>query len=121
MIKSIVWWWLAAAILFATTHALAVTWSLYWYWSGFDNVMHAAGGGLVVVGLYAFGTLPSIARAPRWYEVLGVLLGVTIVWEVFEWSVGLWDPATYVYETAKDISVGLVSGLLTDRLLRMYN
>ncbi len=118
MLRPIVWWFLGLAIAFAATHLLAVKFSLYWYIGWFDSVMHAWGGALVVIGLFVLGSFSWFKRAPRLFEVISVLIFVTLVWELFEWYVGLWSPATYIYDTGKDIVVAFISGLLTYRLIR---
>jgi len=118
MPRPIVWWFLGVSVVFATAHALAVSLSLYWYLPWFDSVMHAWGGGLIVIGLFSFSTFSQMRRNPELIEVVVVLAIITVTWEVFEWYIGLWDPATYVVETIKDITVAAVSGIITYRILR---
>ena len=118
MTRPVVWWFLGLSVVFATTHALAVALSLYWYVPWFDSVMHAWGGGLIVIGLFSFSTFSQMRRNPELIEVVVVLAIITVTWEVFEWYIGLWDPATYVVETIKDITVAAVSGIITYRILR---
>jgi hypothetical protein len=120
MVHGITIVFLLLAILFAATHFLAVAASLYWYHWWFDIMMHAWGGMLLVLGVHALSTFSWSPIQPTLKNVLIVLLVAVISWEVFEWFAGLYEPSTYVFETAKDILVGLSGGLVTHLFLRTY-
>jgi hypothetical protein len=108
--------------IFAFVHWIAVTASLYWYYWWFDIVMHLWGGALITLGVFAFSTLQLIGLRPTFTMVLLALVLTTGAWEVFEFAVGLWDPQTYLFDTSKDVLVGLSGGLLTYAFLwNRYN
>ncbi len=104
---------LALSVAFAASHYFAVLTSLYWYLWWFDNVMHFWGGILLVLGVYAICSFKSITLRPTLGLVLFTLVVATATWEIFEWVAGLYEPATYVFETTKDVVVGFSGGLLT--------
>ncbi len=108
----IVWIFLLISGMFATVHNLAVTTSLYWYYTWFDSIMHLWGGALIVLGVYALCALKHVPLKPTTLLVFSTLFFLMIVWEIFEWQAGLFEPGFHMMETAKDIIVGFVGGLL---------
>lgn len=114
----IVWLFLFIATLFAATHKIAVAASLYWYYSWFDIVMHFWGGLLIALGVRALTHLKLVKLQPTLFVTVAVLLALMISWEVFEFSVGLWDRETYVFDTAKDLLVGFSGGVIGFLLLK---
>jgi hypothetical protein len=108
----VVWIFLLISGMFATVHNLAVATSLYWYYSWFDIVMHFWGGALVVLGVYTICSLKHVPLKPTTILIFGTLFSLMILWEVFEWQVGLFDPETHIFETGKDIIVGFLGGLV---------
>ena len=82
--------------------------------------MHLWGGGLLAFGVHALCQLPSVPFKPRLTFVFLVITAVVVVWEVFEYSIGLFDPNRIVIETAKDIGFGYLGGLLTHFTLRAF-
>jgi len=122
MLHGIVIVFVLLAGIFAFVHILAVTASLYWYYWWFDIVMHFWGGALLALGVHAFATFRVVHLRPSTVVVLVVLTGATVTWEVFEFLAGLYDSATYGFDTTKDIAVGFGGGLLTHAFLRnRYN
>jgi hypothetical protein len=111
---------LLLSVAFATTHYFAVLASLYWYYSWFDIVMHFWGGGLIALGVHSLSTFSFVHCRPDYKIILGVLILITGTWEIFEWFVGLYEPATYLLDTAKDVIVGFSGGLLAHTILRRY-
>lgn len=112
MPQAIVWIFLLISSAFATIHTLAVATSLYWYYSWFDIIMHFWGGILTVLGVYALCSLKHIPLKPTTVIIFSTLFIIMISWEVFERSVGLYNPSTYVFDVSKDLIVGLLGGLL---------
>lgn len=108
----IVWIFLLISSMFATVHNLAVATSLYWYYTWFDNIMHLWGGALVVLGVYALCSLKHIPLKPTTFFIFSTLFSAMILWEIFEWQVGLFEPGLHLAETAKDIAIGFAGGLL---------
>lgn len=111
---------LLLATAFALAHAFAVTVSLYWYYWWFDIVMHLWGGLLIGLGIHALSSFRWFPFKPTTKTVLLGLLCITISWEIFEWSVGLYDPNAYVTSTLKDLFFGFSGGLLAHAMLRSY-
>jgi hypothetical protein len=112
MPQAIVWIFLLISGSFATIHTLAVATSLYWYYSWFDIIMHFWGGALVVLGVYALCSLKHVPLKPTSFIIFSTLIITMVVWELFEWRIGLFDPHTHFFETIKDIVVGLIGGLV---------
>lgn len=83
-------------------------------------MMHFWGGVLVVLGVYALTTFSRIHFLPNLRLVLIALTIITLSWELFEWSVGLFNPETYWFDTIKDLVVGFSGGLLAYAFLRTY-
>jgi hypothetical protein len=46
------------------------------------------------------------------FLIFGILFFIMIAWEVFEWSAGLFNPPTFVFDVSKDLFFGLIGGLL---------
>jgi glucan phosphoethanolaminetransferase (alkaline phosphatase superfamily) len=120
MPSSILWLFLGLAVVFTLVHNFAVFASLYWYYSWFDIVMHVWGGILVSLGVFALSSLRSVRIKPTIKITLGVLALIMIAWEVFEYTAGLYNPDTYIFDTAKDIIFGLSGGLLGYFLLQYF-
>lgn len=123
MPQAIVWIFLVFGSLFAAVHNFAVATSLYWYYWWFDIFMHFWGGLLVVLGVYAICSLKHIPLRPTAFIIFSTLIAIMVVWEVFEWKIGLFDPANHTFDTIKDLFDGLLGGLVGYSIalrLRMY-
>ena len=112
MPQAIVWIFLAVSSVFAAVHNFAVVTSLYWYYSWFDMIMHFWGGILVVLGVYAICSLKHVPLKPTTLIIFSTLAITMLLWEIFEWKAGLFDPQTHLFDTTKDIIVGLIGGLV---------
>ncbi|MEY2665351.1 MAG: hypothetical protein RLZZ480_456 [Candidatus Parcubacteria bacterium] len=112
MPQAIVWIFLLISGAFATVHNLAIATSLYWYYPWFDIPMHFWGGILVVLGVYALCSLKHVPLKPTSLIIFSTLGALMVIWEIFEWQAGLFDPHTYLFDTAKDIAVGSIGGLV---------
>lgn len=122
MPQLIVWVFLSLAGIFAAVHNFAVATSLYWYYSWFDILMHFWGGILVVLGVYAVCSLKHVPLKPTSFVIFGTLFFIMIIWELFEWKIGLFDPEHHMADTLKDLIMGFGGGLvgyLTALRLRM--
>jgi hypothetical protein len=108
------------AVLFALTHQFAVTASLYWYFWWFDILMHFWGGVLIVFGVHIFSHFSFVKYIPNLRLIVITLIIVTGTWELFEWIIGLYEPVSYLRDTAKDLVVGLCGGLLTHVVIKRY-
>ena len=112
MPQAIVWIFLLISGAFATIHNFAVATSLYWYYSWFDIIMHFWGGLLVVLGVYALCSLKHVPLKPTSLIIFSTLIIIMVVWELFEWKFGLFNPKTHLFDTSKDFAVGLSGGLV---------
>jgi hypothetical protein len=112
MPQAVVWIFLLLSSLFASVHSFAVSLSLYWYYWWFDIMMHFWGGALVVLGVYAVCSLKHIPLKPTSLLIFSTLFAFMIIWELFEWQVGLFNPTSHLFDTTKDIIVGFSGGLI---------
>ena len=118
MLSKKVWLFLLISAIFAAVHTLAIQASLYWYYSWFDVVMHFWGGVLVALGVQALATLRIFPFRSNFITTILILIVLMLVWEVFEYAVGLYDEETYVFDTMKDIVVGFSGGTIGYLFLR---
>lgn len=116
----IVWIFLIIGSTFASVHNFALATELYWYYPWFDILMHFWGGFLVVLGVQAICGFRFVPLRPTLPLTLGVLLGAMVGWEILERLAGIYAPASYLYDTAKDIAMGLLGGLVGFALIRRF-
>lgn len=108
--------WLGAALILcaavAALNLLAIEHFLYWRYEWFDTFMHFLGG--IAIGTFLIGFLV------RYRPCLFVLLfaGLVIGWEIFEYIFGLPREANYVFDTAVDLLMDTLGGLLAYILAR---
>lgn len=112
---------LMLATAFALMHTVAIVASLYWYYWWFDILMHFWGGALIALGVHALATCKRCTFEPDLKILLVALFVITISWEVFERAAGLYDHATYIFDTTKDLLLGFSAGLLTHVVLQIYS
>lgn len=112
MPQAIVWIFLLTSSLFAAVHNFAVATSLYWYYWWFDVFMHFWGGILVVVGVYALCSLKHVPLKPTAILIFTTLGIAMFAWEVFEWKIGLSNPQYGLFDTIKDLLMGISGGLV---------
>lgn len=120
MVHPIVLFFVIFSGLFAAVHKFAVKASLYWYYWWFDILMHFWGGILIGLGVHTFCSFRRIHIRPSLWLVLIALCVSTVTWEIFELYAGLFDPATHLFDTSKDIVVGFSGGLLAHIIMRNY-
>ncbi len=101
----------ALAIPFLVAHLVAMRYFLYFYVPWFDVLMHTWGGFLTVMGFTMLGTIGSRRlMLSRPLKILG-LVGVMVVWEVFEYVYGIAGThPSYVVDTGLDFVAGAVGG-----------
>jgi fatty-acid desaturase len=113
---------LLSSMAFAVVHLVATAGSLYWYYWWFDIMMHSWGGMLLGLGVHALCRLKSVPLRPTLSLVLGMITAAAITWELFEWITGLYNPVSYVADTALDVVLAFGGGLLAHFTLRhLYN
>jgi len=116
----LVWLFLTLSVVFTAVHNFAVTTSLYWYYSWFDIVMHLWGGALVSLGIVAFAKITSLSVRPGLGMIMPVLCLVMVAWEVFEYSISLYNPDTIISDVLRDVFFGFSGGLISYFLLRYF-
>lgn len=82
---------LLASVVFATTHYLALTFSLYYLFPWFDIPMHLLGGAIVAL-MYANTAWCGFTLPPRFTKLVPTLAFVLIIgllWEIFEIWIGI--------------------------------
>lgn len=108
---------LILATCFAVTHSVAMAGSFYWYYWWFDIFMHFWGGLLIGLGVHAMTTLKLVPLRPTLSLVALAIAGAVVSWEVFEYYFKLHGTDSYVSDTALDVALGVVGGLLAHSLL----
>lgn len=100
---------LIVAIL-AALHVTSIANHLYWQFFWLDTLTHALGGvwfGLLVCTIRSlFGYAPTVA-----WSILGAL-GIGIVWEVFEVTIGVPREANWVFDTKIDLLMDILGGAI---------
>lgn len=105
---------LLTAIVLASTHYLSLEFYLYWRYLWLDIPMHALGGltaGLGFLSIRDF--LPKLP--PSWFgltSTLGFTFLVALAWEAFELFAGIMLEPNYAADTALDLLMGLLGGLV---------
>jgi hypothetical protein len=104
---------LVAFSVLAVVHTLATELYLYWHIFWLDIPMHFFGGAIVILGFYTLrdlGIFPNTAL--RLVPLLLLVLLVALVWEGYEYFIGLPIFGEYVLDTISDIILGLCGGVL---------
>jgi len=91
---------------------------LYWYYWWFDIMMHFWGGLLIGAGVHVLCGLKNISLQPTLPLLILTLVLITGSWEVFEWYAGLYDHSTHTIDTAQDIAVGFIGGVIAFFILK---
>jgi len=110
---------LAALIIagIAILHFLALAFSLYWRWPWYDSLMHSLGGawlGAISVWFFGFSPYESLRRfaAGRLFLITLVFsITVNVLWEVFEYALGVTFAVNYWSDTAGDLFFDVVGFL----------
>lgn len=66
----------------------------------------------MVVGVYALCSLKHVPLKPTSLIIFTTLAIAMGSWEIFEWRVGLSEPQYHLFDTIKDLLVGLTGGLV---------
>lgn len=83
---------LSSITILGITHFVALEFYLYWKYLWLDLPMHALGGIVVALGIFALPLLSFIRLPERYLSPSFVLTGVLIVgliWELFEIAIGI--------------------------------
>ncbi len=99
--------------MLAGIHYIAGHLFLYWRLPWFDIPMHLFGGMVVALGFFALRDLRLFRDSfLRPVVVVALVLGVALIWELFEVVIGMPIDAGYVLDTGTDICMGLLGGYL---------
>ncbi len=121
MLQPVTIFFVFVSAVFAATHAIAVNGFFYWRYDWFDILMHFWGGLLIALGVTALSTFRRFDFKPTYKIVLLVAMFTVVVWEVFEWILGVTSPQTYWVDTSVDIFLGLGGALLGHWLIKRFN
>lgn len=104
---------LVLSAVIAITHVAAIEFSIYWTLVWFDLVVHFLGG--ILIGLIGIWLLRfwHVRLSPRqvFVGVLGTVLVVGGLWEVFEWLAGnLMHAKNPVLDTTLDLLMDVLGG-----------
>lgn len=99
--------------VFAVVHTIATKLFLYWHFWWFDLPMHAFGGVMISLGLFTLRDIhlfPNSQLKP--FPVLLISLLVALLWEGFEWFIGVPLLSDYMLDAGIDITLGLCGGYI---------
>ena len=108
----------ALAIIVAFFHYLALTFYLYWTVEWFDILMHFLGGALVaLLSMFIFYTsgylnFPKEHFLSVFAMILGSVLLVGLVWELWELFVGFTDVLVDQGDTILDLIMDIIGGIV---------
>lgn len=120
MIQPVVIFFVIISIIFAATHAVAVNGYYYWLYWWFDILMHFWGGLLIPLGLVALSTFRRFNFKPTYRLVFYVAVAMVLVWEIFEWVLGVTSPQEYWQDTSIDLFLGISGALMGFALLKKF-
>lgn len=100
--------------MLAVVHILATEFFLYWTYPWLDIPMHALGGVVVALCFLTFCNIYTQGTYQKGLLItLGVVLGVGILWEIFEFVNQLGGPELdYVQDTLLDLVMDIVGGCI---------
>jgi hypothetical protein len=104
---------LIAFSVLAVIHNIAMQLFLYWHIWWFDIPVHTLGGIVVALGFFALRDLRIFPNA--WLKpvpVLALVLGVALLWELFELVAGIPNAGDYAIDTSIDVTVGVLGGFV---------
>lgn len=85
----------------ALMHLTGLSLFLYWVFWWYDIVVHFLGG--VWVALAGYWASALILRVPRSWEIIALVVGIGICWEVFEVLAGVPREDNYAIDTIFDL------------------
>jgi len=95
----------------AVAHNVAVHFTLYWYFWWFDIPMHLFGGVVLSLGFFTLRDLHLFQnRYLTFLKTLSLVLGIALIWELFEHVIGVPVEADFVLDTLTDLCMGLLGG-----------
>jgi hypothetical protein len=104
---------LIAFSVLAVIHNLAIQLYLYWHIWWLDIPVHAFGGAIVALGLFTLRDLKMFPNSGlRLLPVIGIVIGVALIWEAYEVAIGLPRLEDYIFDTVLDVCMGLSGGII---------
>lgn len=106
---------LIALTTLTVIHLLSLRFFIYWRYDWFDIPMHLFGGAVVALGIFAAYELgvPFAQRFFGFWPLLAAVLAVAIMWEVYEYVIGLSVlEEDFVVDTGIDLAMGLIGGVV---------
>lgn len=96
----------------AATQHYADEFALYWHWWWLDIIMHYLGG-VFVAFLFLWSYLSMFQKLPKRLVILGVVVLVGILWEVYEYVMGATDVyfESYRLDTAMDMFFDILGAI----------
>lgn len=114
LMKAKTGFFLLTAIVLASTHYLSLEFYLYWRYLWLDIPMHALGGLTAALGYLSLRDfMPKLS--PSWFRLGPTLVFTVLValaWEAFEVFAGIMLDPNYAADTALDLLMGLLGGLV---------
>ncbi|MDP2593074.1 MAG: hypothetical protein Q8P52_00275 [bacterium] len=119
--RKLIFWIFLTSLSVATAHVLALEFFLYWRYFWLDIPMHFFGGLLIGFVFVLFGKkflsyddLRDKEGGDKMFKL--VIFGtafVGVVWEIFEYSIGIIEYrfVSYSFDTVKDLFLDLLGGL----------
>jgi hypothetical protein len=109
--------------LIGAVHIIALRLYLYWLFPWLDVFMHF--GGAMWVALAAIWFLSSVHQKMPFLLVLGIIIAVSVGWEIFEIWGGIPREANFAFDTSLDLLMDVLGGItgyaLGRHLLRRDN
>lgn len=111
-------------VLLALIHHIALVDFWYWRYPWLDVGVHFLGGlsiGFFITWSLLSGSLTAQATPTQsLYSALLLSLGVGLLWEWFEFSIGMPREANYLFDTKLDIASGIVGALSANLFARRF-
>ncbi len=120
MIQPVVIFFVVLSLIFASTHGIAVSASLYWYYWWFDILMHFWGGLLIALGVTTLATFRRFDFKSSYRLVFLTSVALVIVWELFEWIIGVVSPQEYWIDTSIDMFLGIFGATVGYVMLKRF-
>ena|SRR3989344_6435118 len=106
-------------------HTSATTLLWYWQYPWMDIAVHFLAG--LIVGFFAlwlimrvFGTEHLVWRVGSLYFTLAAVVVVGVVWEVFEYMVGIPRGTNYQFDTSLDMLMNVLGSIIAVFISRKF-
>ena len=105
---------LIASSVLALIHIISLELFLYWRFFWLDVPIHALGGAVAALGVFALYDLgfPASKRYLKLIPVLAFVLIVAFMWEIYELKIGIIIEDDYEIDTIIDLGMGLLGGFI---------